>query len=150
MLVSASASQTVPSTVADTPTECGADARQHGPVHASRIAAAHLIPVVARELFFGKWEMMEKPKISGFDAEHINQNAPPGRPAPSPEPLAGGMSFGGWAVDEWCSRWKICRGTYYALKRKGRGPPVVRIGNRDRITPAADAEWQAANDGAAA
>ena len=41
------------------------------------------------------------------------------------------------------------RGTYYALKRTGRGPPVVRIGNRDRITPAADAEWQAANDGAA-
>ncbi|HXN94903.1 MAG TPA: hypothetical protein VN879_10380, partial [Candidatus Acidoferrales bacterium] len=87
---------------------------------------------------------------AGCDAEHINQNAPPGRPAPSPEPLAGGMSFGGWTVDEWCSRWKICRGTYYALKRKGRGPPVVRIGNRDRITPAADAEWQAANDGAAA
>jgi hypothetical protein len=64
MLVSASASQTVPSTVADTPTECGADARQHGPVHASRIAAAHLIPVVARELFF--WKMGNDGETENF------------------------------------------------------------------------------------
>jgi hypothetical protein len=63
-------------------------------------------------------EMMEKPKISDSDA------------------------IGGWTVDEWCDRWRISRGTYYGLKRKGRGPRVVRIGNRDRITPAADAEFQ--------
>ena len=63
-------------------------------------------------------EMMEKPKISDSDA------------------------IGGWTIAEWCSRWRISRGTYYKLRRKGRGPQILLIESGPRITPAADAEWQ--------
>jgi hypothetical protein len=47
----------------------------------------------------------------------------------------------GWTVTEWCARWQISRGQYYALRSKGDAPKVVRVGTRPRITPEHDAEW---------
>jgi hypothetical protein len=44
-------------------------------------------------------------------------------------------------ISEFCDRHQICRATYYNLKKQGRGPRVMRVGSRDRITPEADADW---------
>jgi predicted DNA-binding transcriptional regulator AlpA len=45
-------------------------------------------------------------------------------------------------IDEFCQRQKISRATYYVLKHKRRGPRVIRIGNRDRISEESEADWR--------
>jgi hypothetical protein len=44
-------------------------------------------------------------------------------------------------INGFCRRHQICRATYYNLKKQGKGPRVMRVGSRDRITEEADADW---------
>jgi hypothetical protein len=47
-----------------------------------------------------------------------------------------------YTIDEFCARQKMCRATYYNLKKQKRGPRTFRIGNRERISPEAEADWR--------
>jgi len=47
-----------------------------------------------------------------------------------------------YTVNEFCQAEKICRATYYNLKKAGKGPRVMRVGSQDRITSEARANWQ--------
>ena len=48
-------------------------------------------------------------------------------------------------IPEWCKARRLSRSTYHKLKKLGRGPKELEIpGTRiKRITPEADAEWEA-------
>ena len=54
-----------------------------------------------------------------------------------------------WTIDGWCDKEDISRSTYCKLRNLGRGPRETRFGASVRITPAADAEWHAAEAAAA-
>ena len=49
-----------------------------------------------------------------------------------------------YVIDEWCEKHRICRATFYNLKKRGKAPRTHMVGNRQRISPASDAEWVAA------
>ena len=42
---------------------------------------------------------------------------------------------GAFTVDEWCRRYRVSCGTFYKLRREGRGPRLMKIGAATRITP---------------
>jgi len=43
---------------------------------------------------------------------------------------------------DFCVRNAISEGLYFKLKREGRGPREIEIGNRIIITPEAEADWR--------
>lgn len=45
-------------------------------------------------------------------------------------------------ISEFCEREKICRATFYNLLRQGKGPRLMRVGSRSRISAEARVEWQ--------
>lgn len=47
-------------------------------------------------------------------------------------------------IDEFCAEERVCRATFYNLKKQGKGPRVYYIGTRARISEEAKAEWRAA------
>jgi hypothetical protein len=49
-----------------------------------------------------------------------------------------------YTVDEWCRRRRVCRATFYNLRKKGRGPKVMKIGTRTLISREADDEYRRA------
>jgi predicted DNA-binding transcriptional regulator AlpA len=53
-------------------------------------------------------------------------------------------------VAEWCARHGFSRGLFYLLKIRGEAPRHYKAGTATRITEAADAEWVAAREAAAA
>lgn len=46
-----------------------------------------------------------------------------------------------YTIGEWCKKRRICRATFYNLKKQGKGPRTIRVGDHLRITPEDDAEW---------
>jgi hypothetical protein len=44
-------------------------------------------------------------------------------------------------IDGFCRRQKICRASYYNLKKTGKGPREYYVGRLVRISPEAEAEW---------
>jgi hypothetical protein len=58
-------------------------------------------------------------------------------------------SAAAFTVDEWCARYKFGRSFFYKLLRDGRGPRIMKLGNRTLITVESDDEWRLANDGRA-
>jgi hypothetical protein len=52
------------------------------------------------------------------------------------------MNEDAFSVDEFCSRYKICRSTFYKALREGWGPKIIQIGSRKRITPSAARAWE--------
>jgi hypothetical protein len=46
-------------------------------------------------------------------------------------------------IDEWCAKHGVSRGTWYNLQEEGKGPRFYYARSQVRITPEADAEWQA-------
>ena len=53
-----------------------------------------------------------------------------------------------FSINEWCARRKVSRSFYYEMKTRGEAPRSYKMGNRDRITAEADAEWIAAREAA--
>jgi predicted DNA-binding transcriptional regulator AlpA len=45
-------------------------------------------------------------------------------------------------ISEFCEKEKICRATFYNLLKQGKGPRLMRVGSRSRISPEARAEWR--------
>jgi hypothetical protein len=45
-------------------------------------------------------------------------------------------------VNEFCRRERICRSTFYNLKKAGKGPRVMLVGDKLRISPEARADWR--------
>lgn len=54
-----------------------------------------------------------------------------------------------FSINEWCAKRRVSRSHYYAMKARGEAPRSYKLGNRDRITAEADAEWIAAREAAA-
>jgi hypothetical protein len=55
-----------------------------------------------------------------------------------------------FTIDEFCAAGKICRATYYNLKKAGKGPRVMRVRSRDRITQEARRDWHREREAEAA
>jgi hypothetical protein len=53
-------------------------------------------------------------------------------------------------VNEFCAAEKICRATYYNLRKAGKGPRVMRVRSQDRISPEARADWHREREAEAA
>ena len=45
-------------------------------------------------------------------------------------------------IDEFCTAERICRATFYNLRRLSKGPREMRVASRIRISPEARAEWR--------
>jgi hypothetical protein len=45
-------------------------------------------------------------------------------------------------VNEFCYKHRICRATFYNLRRTGRGPAVIKIGARTLVSMEAAAAWR--------
>jgi hypothetical protein len=45
-------------------------------------------------------------------------------------------------IGDFCRVNKICRSSYYNLRKRGKGPRETRMGKRVIITPEAHAEWR--------
>jgi predicted DNA-binding transcriptional regulator AlpA len=58
-------------------------------------------------------------------------------PQERPEPLS-------YSIGQWCERHSISRSTFYNLKKQGRAPDLIFIGDLPRIAAAADLAWQKA------
>ena len=48
-----------------------------------------------------------------------------------------------FTISEWCRKRRISRAEFYRLRARGLAPRVLEIAKLRRITPAADAEWEA-------
>jgi predicted DNA-binding transcriptional regulator AlpA len=55
-----------------------------------------------------------------------------------------------FSVNEWCARRRVSRSFFYEMQQRGEAPRTYRIGNRQRITTEADAEWIAKREAEAA
>ena len=51
------------------------------------------------------------------------------------------------SVPEFCEAFRISRDFYYKLKRQGRAPREMKLGNRTLISLEAAAEWRVAIEG---
>lgn len=49
-------------------------------------------------------------------------------------------------VEDFCEAYKISKSFLYKLKRKGKGPRMMRIGRRTLISTEAALEWQTQNE----
>jgi hypothetical protein len=47
-----------------------------------------------------------------------------------------------WTVEEFCALHRVSLSKYYELRKDGRGPDVVYLGNTPRISREAAAEWR--------
>lgn len=48
-----------------------------------------------------------------------------------------------FSVDEFClSHGGLCRASFYNMIRQGRGPKIMKVGNRTMISAEAAAEWR--------
>jgi Helix-turn-helix domain len=54
-----------------------------------------------------------------------------------------------YTIDEFCDAHRISRSRFYALLREGRGPRVMRIDSRIRISREAAVDWRRASEAAA-
>lgn len=48
----------------------------------------------------------------------------------------------GFTIDEWCDAWRICRASFYNMKKSGIAPRTIKIGSKVIIPLEADEEWQ--------
>jgi hypothetical protein len=48
---------------------------------------------------------------------------------------------GGATINEFCKKWKFSRSTFYNEQRAGRGPEMLKVGNKGIISPAAENAW---------
>ena len=48
-----------------------------------------------------------------------------------------------FTISEWCRKRRISRAEFYRLRARGLAPRVLETAKLRRITPAADAEWEA-------
>jgi hypothetical protein len=55
-----------------------------------------------------------------------------------------------YTIDEFCEAHRISRSRFYALLRDGRGPRVMRVDSRIRISKEAAADWRRASEAEAA
>jgi hypothetical protein len=55
-----------------------------------------------------------------------------------------------YTVEEFCDAHRISRSRFYALLRDGRGPRVMRVDSRIRISREAAADWRRASEAEAA
>jgi hypothetical protein len=46
-------------------------------------------------------------------------------------------------IPQWCAKHNVSRAGFYKMKKAGRAPRVIENGGLRRITPAADADWEA-------
>ena len=60
------------------------------------------------------------------------------------------MSEHSYSVDEFCQAERISRVLFYKLLKEGRGPRIMKVGNRTTISPAARVEWHALMEAQAA
>ncbi|WP_147307433.1 transcriptional regulator [Mesorhizobium denitrificans] len=49
-------------------------------------------------------------------------------------------------LKEFLAKWKLCRASYYNLRKYGRAPRDMLIGNKIFISKQAEADWIAANE----
>jgi hypothetical protein len=61
----------------------------------------------------------------------------------SKQATALGPPEGDFTVNEWCRKRHVSRATFYRMKKRGETPVVIRVSGRYRITPQADAAWEA-------
>jgi hypothetical protein len=47
-----------------------------------------------------------------------------------------------YTVEEWCHKHRLCRATFYNLRKVGKGPRILKAGSRTLITSQADLDWQ--------
>ena len=47
-----------------------------------------------------------------------------------------------YTVEEWCHKHRLCRATFYNLRKVGKGPQILKAGSRTLITFQADLDWQ--------
>lgn len=47
---------------------------------------------------------------------------------------------------EWCELRGVSNAYYWRLKKAGKAPRSYKVGNQDRISPEADAEWLIARE----
>jgi hypothetical protein len=55
-----------------------------------------------------------------------------------------------YTVDEWCSKHRLCRASFYNLKKAGKAPRVMKAGARTIISHQADLDWQREREAEAA
>jgi hypothetical protein len=53
-------------------------------------------------------------------------------------------------ISEFCRAEKVCRATFYNLKKAGKGPRLMKVGSHYRISPQARADWRLAREADAA
>jgi hypothetical protein len=53
-------------------------------------------------------------------------------------------------IKEFCQRERISRGTYYNLRRVGKGPREMLVGSVKRISPEARVDWRRERESEAA
>lgn len=46
------------------------------------------------------------------------------------------------SVNQFCENNNISRGMFYKLLRQGRGPRIMKVGNRTLVTPEAEEDWR--------
>jgi hypothetical protein len=49
-------------------------------------------------------------------------------------------------ISEFCRAEKVCRATFYNLKKAGKGPRLMKVGSHYRISPQARADWRLARE----
>ncbi len=47
-----------------------------------------------------------------------------------------------FSVDEFCHSHDICRASFYAALKSGRGPKIMRVGHRTLLSHEAAEEWR--------
>ena len=52
------------------------------------------------------------------------------------------MDQASYTVDEWCTKHRVCRATFYNLVKSGQAPRYIKIGSRTVISYQADLDWQ--------
>jgi hypothetical protein len=53
-------------------------------------------------------------------------------------------------ISEFCRAEKVCRATFYNLKKVGKAPRLMKVGSHYRISPQARADWRRAREAEAA
>jgi hypothetical protein len=48
------------------------------------------------------------------------------------------------SISQWCARRGISKSTFYLMKAAGKAPAMLKVLGTQRITPEADAAWEAA------
>jgi predicted DNA-binding transcriptional regulator AlpA len=52
------------------------------------------------------------------------------------------IPLGAISVEQFCKKYGISDGTFYNLRKKGKGPKTIKIGARRVITNSAALEWE--------